>query len=287
MCGLIGFTGNKNKKANRYFLKQIMKANDSRGGHSTGYFDGEFFTKVVGKSPLLQKEIDKLKTNVFIGHTRFATHGVISCPNQHPFQYGNIVGAHNGVLNNYIEVGEELGQDETEVDSQMIFKALEVAQDTKDRYNVLGMFSGTLATIYTDTDTGLVYTYRNGNPLFVGRDKNGSAYFSSLKPVLVKLGLKGIFELKEERVYVWEGANIIERIDIDCDPVYSVNNYSSMNWYDYGYNSYGTAKPKKEPTFKTYKRGAHHGITDAFDMDTSNEKDMRQGTINFLRGDTN
>ena len=60
-----------------------------------------------------------------------------------------------------------------------------------------------------------------------------------------------------------------------------------MNWYDYGYNSYGTAKPKKEPTFKTYKRGAHHGITDAFDMDTSNEKDMRQGTINFLRGDTN
>ena len=163
MCGLIGYTGNKNSKLNRKFIKLIMRANDKRGGHSTGYYDGEFFTKVVGKSPLLTGEMNKLKTNVFIGHTRYATHGAVR---------------------NYVEVGVEFNQEETTVDSQMIFKCLNHLQDSKEKHNILGMFSGTLATIYTDNKTGLVYTYRNGNPLFVGRDKHGSAYFSSLKEPL-------------------------------------------------------------------------------------------------------
>jgi glucosamine 6-phosphate synthetase-like amidotransferase/phosphosugar isomerase protein len=286
MCGLIGFTGNKKSRLNRKFIKLIMKANDKRGGHSTGYYDGEFFTKVVGKSPLLVGEMNKLKTNVFIGHTRYATHGAVSCENQHPFQYNNIVGAHNGVVRNYVEVGEEFNQKETTVDSQMIFKCLNHLQDSKEKHNILGMFSGTLATIYTDTKTGLVYTYRSGNPLFVGRDKHGSAYFSSLEEPLKACGLKGIFELKEERIYVWAGAKIIERIDIDIDPVYSVNNASTMNWYDYGnynYNShFSTPKKKKKPVYNTLKRGVYSGITDAFDMDTDNEKDMRKNQKNLF-----
>ena len=245
MCGLIGYTGNEGQTAKPSVLKKIMAANDSRGGHSSGYYDGEFFTKVVGKTPLLSDEINKLKTNVFIGHTRFATHGEITCENQHPFQYDNIIGAHNGVLNNYIEVGDEVGEDETTVDSQMIFKVLNAAQKSPDFLNTLGLFSGTLATIFTDTKAGLVYAYRNGNPLYVGRDNKGGAYFSSLKPILHTCGLKQIFELKEERVYVFKGGQIIDRIDINIEPVYSVNNYSSLNWYDYG-SHYRPSKPVKQ-----------------------------------------
>lgn len=249
MCGLIGFTGQQ--EANPNIIKQLMVANDSRGGHSTGYFDGEEFVKCIGKSLSLHQEVRQLKTNKFIGHTRFSTHGATTLPNQHPFEYGDVVGAHNGVVHNYREVGKKFDVKETVVDSQMIFKVL---NKTDHDFKTLGKFTGALATLFTIGDK--YYTYRKTNPLWCGRTKNGDVYFSSLKDVLVNCKLNNIYQLKEGRLYVWSGNTVIDKIDIEHNPVASKYGAVKKQWYEYGnYN-------KK---FYTQQRGANSGITNMYD----------------------
>jgi len=260
MCGLIGFTGQK--KANPSIIKKLMKANDSRGGHSTGYFDGKYFAKCIGTSKGLHREVRLLKTSRFIGHTRFSTHGETTLPNQHPFEYGEVIGAHNGVVHNYKEVGEEFKCKETEVDSQMIFKVL---NKTNYDFDVLGKFTGALATLFIIEDK--FYTYRKTNPLWVGRSKNGDVYFSSLKESLISCNLKNIYQLKEGRLYVWKGNTIINKIDIEHDPIESKYATSRLNWWEYNTpqkNKYGNYSRNIPYT----GRGVYSGITDAWD--TSN-----------------
>jgi len=241
MCGLTGYTGNS--IASPKIIQAIQLANDSRGGHSSGYYDGKEFVKCIGKnSKQLIPHMKKLNTTIFIGHTRYSTHGETTIPNQHPFQYGKVIGAHNGVLQNYIEVGEEYKCKETEVDSQMIFKVLNKQNNDT---SLLGKFSGALATLF-EVD-GKLYTYRKGNPLWVGKDKKGGVYFSSLRDVLMNNKLKDIFQLLEGRLYVWEKGECIAKIDIQYDPVYSAYNHIKRNWWEgYGWNGYGTCKKEEE-----------------------------------------
>ncbi len=73
MCGLIGYSGNA--KANPMDLMLIMLDNDSRGGHSTGFYDGVDMHKTVGTTEGLFNELKKTDSNFVIGHTRYATHG--------------------------------------------------------------------------------------------------------------------------------------------------------------------------------------------------------------------
>ena len=245
MCGLIGFTGNK--KADPTIINQLLIANDTRGGHSTGYYDGTTFEKVI------------VKTSKFIGHTRYSTHGARTLPNQHPFEYGQVIGAHNGVVHNYKEVGEEFKCSETEVDSQMIFKVL---NKTKHDFKTLGKFSGALATLFSIGDK--YYTYRKTNPLWCGRSSNGDVYFSSLRDVLINCNLKNIYQLKEGRLYVWSGNTVIDKIDIDHDPVASEYGYVNKQWFEYG----TPATNRYSNTTRTQpmqSKGVYSGITDEFD----------------------
>lgn len=249
MCGLIGFTGKQ--KANPFIINKLMKANDKRGGHSTGYYDGNDFVKVLGKSVGLHQQVRQLKTNKFIGHTRYSTHGARTIPNQHPFIYGDVIGAHNGVVYNYKDVGKEFSCGETEVDSQMIFKVLD---KTNCDFGTLGKFSGALATLFTVGE--YYYTYRKTNPLWCGRDKNGDVYFSSLRDVLIECKLHNIYQLKEGRLYVWKDNQVVDKIDIEHDPIASYNT-DNRNWWEYG-------TPKKNK-YGNYSRTIVSGITDMYD----------------------
>ena len=235
MCGLVGYISKE--KINNIDLLYLLQENDSRGGHSTGFYNGSDFFKCIGASDNLFPEIRKNSSDLIIGHTRYATHGKHTLENQHPFQYGNIIGAHNGVISNYEEVGDKYGIDKTVVDSQMIFKVLNHTQDVQ----TLGLFSGTLATLFSNGD-GHMYAYRKGNPLYVGKILNNDSYkgntiyFSSLEYSLKELECDVVYQLKEGILYKFnEYGNVVDKITIESNEI-PARKVISTDWKSYNNN---------------------------------------------------
>ena len=110
MCGIIGYVGKNNA------LKALingLKALEYRGYDSVGvayFLNGKIkIIKDKGRINELENNIDiNDLPNIGIGHTRWATHGVPNKINAHPHSVGNITLVHNGIIENYLELKEEL-----------------------------------------------------------------------------------------------------------------------------------------------------------------------------------
>ena len=112
MCGIIGFIG---KQQALPFLINGLKNLEYRGYDSAGISIKNNNTittiKEIGEIKNLELSIPKnLQGNIGIGHTRWATHGEISQINSHPHisMNGNFSIVHNGIIENYIELNDEL-----------------------------------------------------------------------------------------------------------------------------------------------------------------------------------
>jgi len=199
MCGIIGCTGDFNTV--RILLDGLTKL-EYRGYDSAGIAVMCNETIEVEKCKGRISELrSKIKNQDFsmcksgIGHTRWATHGEPNDVNSHPHisESGLFCVVHNGIIENYTEVRENLKMEGysflSETDSEVIAHLLEfnyegdVIKALQDTVNQLeGSYA--LGVICTDTPD-LIYSARKDSPLVLGLTKQGGLIASDI-PALLK-----------------------------------------------------------------------------------------------------
>jgi len=136
MCGIIGYLGLQEAMP---IILDGLKRLEYRGYDSAGMAvmggNGLAIRRSLGKLKELENLLrqDPLYGQVGIGHTRWATHGRPSEINAHPHRVGDIAVVHNGIIENYLELKEDLiqaghrfaSETDTEIVSHLIVKHLE------------------------------------------------------------------------------------------------------------------------------------------------------------------
>ncbi|NBX03211.1 MAG: glutamine--fructose-6-phosphate transaminase (isomerizing) [Alphaproteobacteria bacterium] len=181
MCGIIGITGVKQADP---FILEGLKQLEYRGYDSAGIatISGGKIQKVraQGKLVNLAAEIEKtpLIGTTGIGHTRWATHGLPNETNAHPHSTDKVAVVHNGIIENFRELREELtaqgytfhSQTDTEVVPILVTHYLKEGVSPQDAVSMAikrlhGAFA--LAFVFAELPDTL-FAARQGPPLVVG-----------------------------------------------------------------------------------------------------------------------
>ncbi|MEK6853495.1 MAG: glutamine--fructose-6-phosphate transaminase (isomerizing) [Nanoarchaeota archaeon] len=176
MCGIIGYVGEKEAYD---FLINGLERLEYRGYDSAGIASIDNnriqINKVKGRVENLKAK--PLPGTMGIGHTRWATHGKPSEHNAHPFidQSHQFAVVHNGIIENYLELKEELRNQgvkfSSDTDSEVIVHL--IAQnyngDLKDTIlNITKRLQGAYAFCAIKNNSGEMVGARNGSPLVIG-----------------------------------------------------------------------------------------------------------------------
>ncbi len=191
MCGIVGILG---KEAVALQLVDALKRLEYRGYDSAGVSTVENGhldrRRAEGKLRNLEARLaeDPLTGHTGIGHTRWATHGAPTERNAHPHVAGGVSVVHNGIIENFRQLRDELGakgsqfatETDTEVIAHLIAQEMADGATPKDAVaKTLGRLEGAfaLAIIFAGEDD-LMIGARQGSPLAVGFG-NGQMYLGS------------------------------------------------------------------------------------------------------------
>ncbi|WP_306144091.1 glutamine--fructose-6-phosphate transaminase (isomerizing) [Roseibium sp. MMSF_3412] len=191
MCGIVGVLG-KIEAAPR--IVDSLKRLEYRGYDSAGVatlVDGALVRRrAEGKLRNLEAALDAtpLAGSSGIGHTRWATHGAPTVANAHPHQAGSVAIVHNGIIENYLDLRDEVvsngavlsTETDTEVVAHLIHAALAKGMSPRDAVaetlpRLKGAFA--LAMLFEGEDD-LMIGARKGSPLAIGHGE-GEMFFGS------------------------------------------------------------------------------------------------------------
>ena len=198
MCGIVGFTGTQSAAP---ILLDGLKKLEYRGYDSAGIavMDDRKITvcKVTGRiANLCEKTQDGtgVPGMTGIGHTRWATHGAPTEENAHPHvsNDGRFAVVHNGIIENYMSLREELIRDgyhfESETDTEVIVHLIEMyykGNMQKALLKTTNRLQGSYALgVICSEEPGKIYAVREASPLILGVGV-GDNYFASDVTALV------------------------------------------------------------------------------------------------------
>lgn len=203
MCGIVGYIGYRDAK--EVILDSLQRL-EYRGYDSAGIamLDKEnnlIIQKEVGRIQKLRNEVYKyysdLKTNIAIGHTRWATHGGVTQANAHPHadMAGRLAIAHNGIIENYSvlkKILEEKGHEfKSETDSEVLVHLIAEFYKEDERnlqsavVEALKLVEGTYGLVVVNIDEPFkIVGARNGSPLIVGIGEKEMFFASDVSAIM-------------------------------------------------------------------------------------------------------
>ena len=220
MCGIVGYIGDKNSTE---ILIDGLKKLEYRGYDSAGVavFEHGGVNVIKAKGRIKNLE-DKIGSDVpqgvcGIGHTRWATHGEPSDVNSHPHRSGKVTLVHNGIIENYSELRQQLcgegrvflSETDTEVAAQLIDKYYD--GDPIDAiYTAVSRIRGSYAFgVLFDDFPDKLYAIRKDSPLIVGIGEGENFIASDIPAILSRTNRYYLLEENELAVITADSISIL------------------------------------------------------------------------------
>lgn len=198
MCGIVGYKG-KNNNAIKVVIEGLENL-EYRGYDSAGiaYLKESKINieKEAGRIKNLKDKLDlEDKSNLAIGHTRWATHGIPTRTNAHPHQVGKFTMVHNGIIENYLTLKEELLKNnytfKSDTDTEIACAYLDyLYKQEKDILKSLQKLQKIIKGSYAfgiicEDDKDHLYALRSSSPLIIALGQNEN-YIASDVPAILK-----------------------------------------------------------------------------------------------------
>lgn len=249
MCGLIGYIGKKNCKS---ILLDCLKKLEYRGYDSSGVIlitNKDYqMVKCIGNIHNLEeklKDVDTSDCSIGVGHTRWATHGIVNETNAHPHEGKTCILVHNGIIENHEKLRKDLLVKNhsfySNVDSEVIAKLIDehYCENHLDTLKIIcnkleGSFA--LNIIFKD-ELDKIYIAKKDSPLIIGIDQNVKYISSDINSIsdyckdfiYVNEKSYGIISENDISLYDFKGNKLIyelERLEM-------LENETDKKGYDY------------------------------------------------------
>jgi glucosamine--fructose-6-phosphate aminotransferase (isomerizing) len=218
MCGIIGYQG---KKSPKDVVLAGLKTLEYRGYDSAGVaiFDQGKIKRFRAEGKLINLSTkianEKFDGGLGIGHTRWATHGPPNERNAHPHFVDGIALVHNGIIENYLQLKEELKKEniipDSDTDTEIVAHLVSIA------YKKLGDFKKAVLSVVprlrgaysilviNEQSFGEMIAFKNGPPLIFGvNSKDGETMVASDVQAMVGYCDK-VYHLNDNEIVVVKG----------------------------------------------------------------------------------